>query len=75
MSDERADKVAYLRGQAKTHLAMSAQAKNVESAIEHWDKHQALMDEADDLRAAVRWEAQKAEIIKLMEEQREKHTR
>jgi hypothetical protein len=60
------ERIAAIRRQAKTQLAMSAQAKDPAQAEKYWDEFQRLNDEADDLRDelrdADRWEKRKGEI-------------
>lgn len=67
------ERIAAIRRQAKTQLAMSAQSKDPEQAERYWDEFQRLNDEADDLRDelrdAERWEKRKGEIAGAMPNQ------
>jgi len=67
------ERIATLRRQAKTHLAMSAQAKDPATAEKEWAEFERLNDEANDLRNemkdAERWEKRKGEIRGSMPDQ------
>lgn len=65
-SQKNQERIAQLRRQAKTHLAMSAQAKDPATAEKEWAEFERLNDEANDIRSemkdAERWEKRKGEI-------------
>lgn len=65
-SSEAKNRITGLRQQARNFLVQSAQAKDPATAQQLLDKHDALMDEADDLRDEMRdearWEKRRGEL-------------
>lgn len=72
-SNEAKGKVTALRQQARNYLVQSAQAKDPETAQRLLDKHDELMDQADDLRDEMRdgarWEKRRGELAGQMPNQ------